>query len=336
MNTARERAVSWLTGRQVPDGSIPSRPTVVEASYKVPWALQRAGRPAAAAAALDAVARLIDDAGDVSAPREDEEFNRTHYLYANGYLTIGALVLGRFDISRRLFAFVRGRQRPVGGFTSQGPSRPEPTSLDTVSTCISGLAALYAGDLPTALAAGRFVEHVWRRQPHRDRVFYPVTTPDGELLTEPFDDGPFVTVRVTEPEQDWYFIGIAIVFLPYLYAATGERRHLELGCSMLDYLDADCNPDAFTDPSSGKSAVGGALLHRLTGNARYREIAQEIAQGLILRQCPSGAWRENPAEDDGPEDPVWSDLDMTAEYVLWLSLIEQQLGLPTTGETARL
>jgi len=333
MQTARDQAADWLTSRQRPDGSIPSKPTVVEASYKVPWALQRAGRPAEAAAALDSVARLADDAGDVPVPRADEEFNCTHYLYANAYLTIGALVLGRFDVSQKLYGFVRGRQQPVGGFTSQGPTRPEPTSLDTVSTCICGLAALYVGDLSVALAAGRFIDHVWQRQPHRDRVFYPLTTPDGELLTQPFGDGPFVTVRVTEPDQDWYFVGIATVFLAYLHIATGDKHHLDLACRVLDYLDGDCNPNAFVDPSCGKSGVGGALLHRLTGNPRYREIAQEIAQRLVSRQCPSGAWREEPADDDDPDAPVWSDLDMTAEYVLWLTLIEQQLGQPAAVES---
>jgi hypothetical protein len=320
------RAARWIAEHQRPDGLFPSRQPVVESCYKGIWSMVRSGRPSNAMALANAVSGWVGDDGDIRAPREDEGFLTVHYLYANTYLALGAQVLGRFDLSRALYRFVLSRQATCGGFLSQGPGYDSDPCVDTVSTSIAGLTALYLGDLETAKRAGDFLAKVSNDQPEPDRFFYSTASVDGELIVEHRPDEPHVAVDIGDPEQEWYFIGIATMFLPALHEATGDPAHLSLACSYLDYLADSCCPGAFTDASSGKSGVGAAYLHRLTGSAKYREIACAVAEYLMDRQDPAGTWRDEPGEDD-PDELEWSDMDMTAEYVLWLEQIAQHLSM---------
>lgn len=326
MQGAAHRAAQWVTAHQRTDGTLPARPMVVESCYKGLWALVRAGYPDRAMALADRVAEWVAADGDVPQPRSDEAFLTTHYLYANAYLALGAHVLGRFDLSRSLYGFVRSRQTDCGGFLSQGPGYDDDPSLDTVSTSIAGLTAIYLGDVETGVRAARFIGEVWERQPEPEKTFYSTTTPAGELVTAGSADEPHRAIDVRDPEQDWYFIGIATVFLPALHEATGDPRYLDLARELLDYLGEACSPGAFTDASSGKSGVGAAHVYRLTGEQRYRDIATRVAQFLIDFQDPSGCWREEP-DGNAPSELAWSDMDMTVEYVLWLGLIAQHLSV---------
>jgi hypothetical protein len=279
----------------------------------------------------DRVLSWVNEAGDIAEPREEPAFFETHYLYANTYLAIGAQVLGRFDLGRRLYGFIRSRQNETtGGFLSQGPAFEGTPCIDTVSTCISGLAALYHGDVETARRAAGFLEDLFAVQPELDRAFYPTVSTDGTLITpaaeEITEDTAHRRIDIHDAEQEWYFLGLATVFLPHLYEATGDPDHLALARRYLDYLDQACCPGAFTDFSSGKSGVGAAHLYRLTENPRYREIALAVADFILDLQTPWGCWLESPQEDQAPpQDLVWSDMDMTAEYVLWLQQIRRHL-----------
>jgi hypothetical protein len=95
----------------------------------------------------------------------------------------------------------------------------------------------------------------------------------------------------------------------------------------MDFLRDSCHEDAFVDPSCGKAGVAAAMLYRLTGDQRYRDLAVRVGTLLVDRQTTSGYW----ASDGRPgrTELVWSDLDMTAEYVLWLDLLHRNL---TSGD----
>lgn len=321
----------WVARHQRDDGGLPSQTQVVEGCYKGIWALTLLGYTPQAMRLADRVLGWVDGAGDIPEPRQDPAFFTTHYLYANTYLAIGAQVLGRFDLGRRLYGFIRSRQHePTGGFLSQGPAFAGEACVDTVSTCISSLTALYHGDLATARRGAEFLENLFALQPELDRAFYPTVALDGELITpapeEVGEDDAHRRIDIHDPEQEWYFLGLATVFLPHLYEATGEEGILALAERYLDYLDQACCPGAFTDFSSGKSGVGAAHLYRLTGRERYREIALAVADFILDLQLPWGCWQESPQEDQAPpEELVWSDMDMTAEYVLWLKQILRHL-----------
>ncbi|SHG39159.1 beta-L-arabinofuranosidase domain-containing protein [Streptoalloteichus hindustanus] len=320
LKSAAQRAANWLVERQRPNGALPSRTAVIESCYKGMWALHTAGHTQAASAVADYVTSLLQADGDIPQPREEEYFLDVHYLYANGYLTIGAHVLGRFGLSSKLMSFVETMQNPVtGGFRSHGPAVPGDGRCDSVSTSISGLAALYTGRLSVARSAADFLGSLWAGQPDRENLFHAVADAQGNVLTS--DDA--VTISVRKAEGDWYFIGLPALFLTALHEATEDQKYLDLATELMTYMDETCDDDAFIDSSCGKAGVAAAMLYRLTGKPRYREIAQQIGDLLCERQTPYGYWSEE--ETDDVADLFWGDLDMTAEYVMWLDLIARNL-----------
>jgi hypothetical protein len=327
-DAAARRGARWIVRHQAGDGFLPSRTRVVESCYKGIWALTLLDYAPEAMRLADVVRGWIADDGDIPSPREEPAFFTTHYLYANTYLAIGAQALGRFDVAQRLFRFISDRQDQAwGGFFSQGPRFEGEPLMDTVSTSISGLAALYLGDVERARRAAGFLGRVFERQPEPDQAFFSTMTPDGELNTDCDPEASHQRIDIHDPEQDWYFIGTPTVFLPHLYEATGDGQYLDLARRYLDYLDQRCCAGAFTDFSSGKSGVGAAHLHRLTGEERYREIAMAVGEFILGHQTPFGCWQESPGLDEAPPvDLAWSDMDMTAEYVLWLRQITRHLG----------
>ena len=310
---------AWLVAHQRDDGSLPSVTQVIEAQYKGLWALHVSGHTDAASALADYVASVTIADGDIPEPREEPYFLDVHYLYAHGYLAIGAHLLGRFDLATRLMSFIRSRQdATLGGFSSHGPKRGGDGRCDSVSTGLCGLVSLYHGQPELARAAAGFLGTLWRGQPDRSTVFHATMTPDGHIGAP---DG--LAVRVREPDQDWYALGMPALFLSAYHAYSGDPDALALAVEILDFLDGSCHPDAFVDPSSGKAAVAASELYRQTGRPRYREIATGIAELLVSRQTSSGYW----SNELGPglTELPWSDVDMTAEYVLWLDLVQRNV-----------
>ncbi|MFI5985299.1 beta-L-arabinofuranosidase domain-containing protein [Streptomyces sp. NPDC051555] len=322
---ASSRGAQQLASSQRPDGSLPSSHDVIESSYKGIWALQCAGRTVEAARLASYVRAHLGADGSVPSPREEAYFLDVHYLYANGYLAIGTHLLGQFDLSDRLMSFIASMQNPQhGGFRSTGPL-PGDGRCDTVSTSISGIAALFHGRQDVALRAAGFLAAVWKAQPERASVFFSTTSADGELRT-----GAGVhQLKVQEPGQDWWFLGAPAVFLTALHEKTGDAQHLELARELMDYMAQSCHRDVALHPSCGKLGVSAAMLYRLTGERQYADLAVRIADLIVGNQDPKGVWtRDMWFHDtawDGTADLLWSDLDMSLEYVLWLDLIAREL-----------
>lgn len=329
MEEAAARAARWMVRHQRPDGAPPSATLVVESVYKGIWALTIAGYVEQADCLADWMKAFLSHDGDLPAPREEAAFHTGHYLYANGYTAIGARILGRFDLADPMIRFIATRQHPeIGGFFSHGPGIEVPRErMDSVSTSISIWAALFAGKLDVATRGAAFLERLFSAQPEPKRMFFSTVGVDGNHLREGLPGDSHAVIDVTDPEQDWYFIGLPSVVLGYLYRSTGEAKHLDLACAYLDYLDQSCDPGAFNDFSSGKSGVAAAHLHRLTGRPRYREIALHVADFILSKQTPWGYWCEHHEDGGAPPTTIaWSDMDMTLEYILWMKLMAQHLG----------
>lgn len=310
---------SMLAAIQRDDGSLGPPHPVVESYYKGILAFLATGRSLEAARLAAFVAGQIDAHGDVPSPREELDFLDTHYLYANGYLTIGCQLLGRFDLARSLFAFMRSRQDPVsGGFLSYGPNRATTGCCDTVSTGIGGLAALHVGALDVAERAADFLRHLWAVQPDRPRTFVASACTGGALDSA----GSVVRLAITEPDQDWYFVGLPALFLAALSRRTGNSQHEDLAVEFVELLVERAHDEAMTDPSAGKLAVAAAMLTG-RGGQRYVDVALGICEVFVARQSPDGWW--NDGHVSSADRLTWSDLDMTAEYVVWLDLVARNI-----------
>jgi DUF1680 family protein len=142
-------------------------------------------------------------------------------------------------------------------------------------------------------------------------------------------------IETSKTNQCWYAVGLPFAFLVQLAQATGEKRHWQLADWYMQFQERCL--DAWDGPSSGKAGWGCAMLYRITGKRRYQAIALRVAERLASWQQPAGYWQGVTTEqvdtrgDDHP--PLgYGQLDLTAEYTLWLALIASNLLVRDTDE----
>jgi hypothetical protein len=317
------KGAQWLTAQQEPDGRWrPLRAPCVDAYYKGAWALSLMGCPTQAHRCLDySVRHLLQPNGDLT-PRRHFWHREIHHLYSNAYFVLGGVRTGRYDVLQPTLRFILSQQQPASGGFSSSPSVGDAAApCDSMSTAACGLAALAAGRLDVASSAARWLANLAKEQPEPDTALYTTTDAEGRLVTTYASaDAPWRVVRTDQPNQTWYAIGLPFAFLVKAAQATGQRSWLALAGWFYD-LQERC-VDAWGGPSSGKAGWGCAELYRMTGKARYRDIALQVGSFIAQNQSPDGAWNSNfgqPVE----ETHVWvpQDFDATAEFTLWLGEI---------------
>jgi len=307
--TAYVRAASagadWLLRQQNADGSLIQPDIQADVYHKAVLALSLSGHPIEAN-------RLVNwiKASDLRPDGRLRRFDEGLALYKTSWICQGAHRMGRFDVSFPVMSFILAQQTPCGGFVQS----PEITGfVEPVSSAWAATAALYAGHMDAAEKAAGCFSTMVSQQPEPTR-FYTNMTPDGELITG--DGAPFVDA--TKTQQAYYSPGIAMLFCARLHAATGCGKALQTAKALFEF-SLRCAEDRYSYPASGKSAVGAALLHKLTGDARAREAALCFGDYLLAEQSPEGWWR-NPHGDN-----MIIRLDHTAEFVIWLTDIASLL-----------
>jgi hypothetical protein len=311
-----QKGVGWLVKKQNPDGSwLGLHDCKVNGFYKAPWAFMEMGHPAAANRTLNYIKRrFLTEKGDFL-PRKPS----FHYLYFNAYVIIGASLAGRYDISMPAIRFLLSQQNENhGGFNSQ-LSAPggEKSPSDTMSAGAAGIACLASGQIEPARRAGNYLAHVIAEQPAPDLHFFTTVTSDGRLYADIKDDEAFYGVIDTQKaNQCWYAAGLPFAFLVQLAEATNDSLYLDLARWFFDFQSRCVDP--WEGYSSGKAGWGCAMLYRITGEKAYREIAVHIAEKIISRQNANGGWSAS-------DKPTESEMDLTAEFTLWLSLISTNL-----------
>lgn len=306
-----QRGSQWLVENQNPDGSWLGLPDAkVNGFYKAPWAFMEMGQPAAANRALTHIKRLFFTGEGDFLPR-DPSF---HYLYCNAFLIIGASLAGRYDVAIPACRFLLSQQdENHGGFNSQLSVPGRKGASDTMSAGAAGVACLAAGRIDQARLTGDYLANIIAMQPAPKDHFFTTVKPDGHLYTDIKNDEAFFRVIDTKkPHQCWYAVGLPFAFLVHLAEATNESRYHELARWYFDFQSRCVDP--WEGYSSGKAGWGCAMLYRVTGEKTYREIALHIAEKIISRQKANGSW----AASDRPTE---AEMDVTAEFTLWLSLI---------------
>jgi len=326
---AAHRSAAWLLSRQKPNGGwrgLENPP--VDAYYKVGWAFNLLGEATAAERALDYVRQhFLQSDGDFM-PRVALWHREVHYQYANGWLTIGAQQMGRYDIAQPASRFLLSQQDPVhGGFYSLRTESGQKQRADTMSTGIGGLACLATGQIEAARRAAGFFENLIKAQPAPGERFYITVQPDGQLVSQfPEDEARWRVVDATQKDQVWYAAGLPFAFAVLLYQATGAKRYLDLAGWLFDFQSRCVNP--WDGGSSGKAAWGCSMLYHLTGQARYRDIALHIAGNIMASQFSDGRIVWGGPASYGPEQAgqlAPKDFDHTAEFTVWLTLTGSNL-----------
>jgi hypothetical protein len=117
-------------------------------------------------------------------------------------------------------------------------------------------------------------------------------------------------------------VGLPFAFAVLLHGATGELRFKHLADELFAFQSRGLEP--WDVPSSGKAGWGCSMLYRGTGEAGYRNIALRVARQIMACQTRAGWFTLGPHPEPGAGEPaVFAPFiyDVTAEFVLWLTLI---------------
>ena len=322
----RERALlgsRWLVNHQNPDGSWRGlHDPKVDAFYKASWALMETGQPASANRSLTYVRNnFFTPEGDFL-PREHPWHTTVHYPYANSYFIIGSMLAGRDEIAMPAVNFLLSQQSPEhGGFFSRLTKDGKNNFSDTMSSSAAGLACLAAGKIEAAQRVAEYLSHIVNLQPVPSDYFFTTIKADGRLCTDKADNSEvfYRIIDTKKEDQCWFALGLPFAFLVRLAHATNETPYYDLAQWYFDFQHRCINP--WDGSSSGKAGWGCAMLYRITGETGYRDIAFYIAQNIMSRQKDDGRW----LSADGQPELTNADLDITAEFTLWLSLISSNI-----------
>ncbi len=323
------RGADWLEGQLDETGSFGPEAQDLAAYYKAPAAMHRAGRTRAAVRLLEHVRATYQqpDGDFLTRPglKTDDPVLSQYPGYMNGWLTMGAHLSGRFDVSLRGWAFFRDYRDPSSGASVlEGPWSEGTTSpREMLMTAHLGLAALYLGELPVAMAAGEALLRFLEVQPApTERLYLRVDGAGAPVTSFPAEAAFFHVVEASSAGQGWFFVGYPIAFLSLLYGATSDARHLEGARSYADFT-LRCGERLTSEHFGHKVGWGAALLARATGLARYRILAEAVALNLLATQASDGGWL--------PTEPRVSRLDQSAEVIQWLLGISSLLDPADNG-----
>ena len=318
------RGVEWLLDQQTATGNWRQlEAEVYDAYYKGSWALASAGHLDAAHRLLTHVRRtFLAPDGDLE-PRLSPLHTSIARHYSSAYAVLGAQKLDRYEIAAPAMRFLSSQQDPDhGGFYSIRIQPGERGRSDSMSTAMCGVACLAAGQTAAAVRAGDCLVRMVEMQPAPGERFYTTLDEQGRLIT---DFAPEMTewrvVQTGQLKQRWFAAGLPFAFALLLSEATGEKRFSRLADELFAFQLRGADP--WDVPSSGKAGWGCSILYRETGEPHYREIALRVAQQIMGYQTPEGYFLlgATPAGASEPSTFAPFIYDVTAEFVLWLTLI---------------
>jgi hypothetical protein len=320
-SSAALRAVDWLLSQQLDDGSLGSERTDLAYYCRAPQLLQITGHARAAHRMLDYVARNFQqqDGRFANSPTEKtrDPVLTEYEACIDSWLAIAAHRAGRFELARPAWAHLRRFSNPgYGGFCLAGHFRDDGSDvIELLTTAHLGMTALFCGELPLALAAGHCLRRFWEQQPDPDRRLLLLMDDAGEFILDwPDTAASQHVVDVAKPREAWFPVGYPIAFLVMLANATGNsanlaRAHLTTAKAFAGFAER-CGDALLMDGRAHAVAWGLGLLAGVSGESRYREMAQVIGQNLVARQSEAGTWQ------DGASD--LERVDQTAETALCL------------------
>lgn len=316
------KCLDWLAGQMTETGAHATEADL-GAYYKSAWLFHLAGRNDLAYRRLRHIkSTFLQPNGDFLTSPGQKTQNGVlvlYYPYINGWIAMASQKLGRFDVARPAYDFVRTfSHEGNGGCTLSAPYGQGDGVTDAFLTAHLGLLSLYFGDLDRARRAGDFVLRVLDLQPDLGDGLYLRVDGDGKLVTRfPAEDAALCVVKKAEPNQLYFFLGYPIAFLAKLHDATGDAAYLDGARAYLAFAQG-CHPTLYSFHFAHKVGWGASIVARLTGDPAARDTATRIADFLVDIQHACGGWRL--------EEPPYSHLDQSAEIATWLLEISAELG----------
>ena len=313
MAVSMSRGADWLISEFGPRGPI-MRERDLSYCHKVTWGLYEDGR-------LDAVERLLDwiaanarmGAGRYGFPEEPPFNNEMQLLYR--FLTFGKVAE---RVRHPAFANDETRdevltyQHPSGGVYGNKDKAEYMQALNPLVTSFFTQWALAAGLMEPAVRSADFlVMMVEKNLPHMQRElgrFYFNYNPENDALVTDPPPGEDINcfVDTVKTKQHFYYIGTTMAALAYVYAASGETRHLDAALRLAEF-EQRLNPKGLRWPSYCKVGWGAAELYAVTGSPAHRIMAANVSEiTFMAAQTEYGGWENMfyPLRDHGAWESV--------------------------------
>lgn len=315
--TARTRGGQYLVARQNPDGSFGTYRRGPKAYSKILMAWHVCGYTKEANRLCQWIRNCgMTPDGDFG-PRPQGKSDHD-YIYPNSWIIMGAHQLGAFDISQRGMDFLMTFwDSDSGGFYSSRTEKNASTKQDLIFVGFAGLAALYTGKTDVARGVGRWMNRLMALQPRFPQGLYTVYSRQQGLYTQYQPEEAnrhFLDFSASTGEQFFFQIGVAGGFLAELFVATREPEWLDLAQQYMQGA-ISANDHFFSTVRAGKVGWAASLLHTLTGERQYKDLAFRVGNFLVSSQTSQGSWGNGPGQPGND--------DLTAEMVLWLDAIHR-------------
>ena len=318
----------WMLGHIREDGSLDCSDNL-GTYYKLVYPLRSTGYTAQASKVLTyTLKRFMTPSGDFrtnTQRKASEAYNsRFCQTYAQGWITLGAELLGRRDTVCLLHdALIRNYfDEELGAI--RAAIDPELNWFDSNSAA-AGILSLLLTDLPRAERLADFLIRLMDLQPDPEHYFYHNVTADLKPVATPDPKYPHMSFITNGQEgQIGWVLGLPSAALIKLYEATGKERYLEYG---IRYFDAfvGIGDGIFRSFGSGKGMWAASMLYRLTGASRYLEICTEILEFFFSCQAPDGSYHAAVDYSDPENEDYLIEFDITPEYCRWFLEVAAEL-----------
>jgi hypothetical protein len=175
---------------------------------------------------------------------------------------------------------------------------------------------------------GDFLIRLLKAQPEPRKRFYTALNEKGVLIQNfSSNDEIFRVIDAGKREQYYFMVGLPMALLSKLYLATNQKNYLDAALGYFQFTK-HCAEDAYSYPASGKSGFGSAILSRITGKEDIKSAAERQLEFLVETQNQDGAWKSFPGlklYGDGAIFPIEGQIDITAEFTVWLNEMLQEL-----------
>jgi hypothetical protein len=285
------KGIAYMLAKQEPSGAIAPKEQGIGGYYKLPYALQVAGKWEECLRLLDWVRKHdIGPDGDFGKAFPRGDIHTTYYIYSNSWIVMAAQRCSQFDLSYKGWDWLRRRQHESGNWPMDGKGTLG--IADLWSNALLGYAAIIMGDCERAFRTGDLCLRILEEQPEIDRRLYFVWDSEKGLVTEaePGKERMF-WVDCSQPEQFYISPGAAAMFLGRLYMASSEEKYIQGARRYLDFHET-CHDDRYAFSMTCKIAWGAGIVYGITGEKKYGDMAMAAADYLVSIQRPDGGWME--------------------------------------------
>jgi hypothetical protein len=326
------RGTEWLIRRQNADGSFSECGDELVSTYKAPLAFAVSGNTEAGVRCLEYIkthnlngeGELSSAGGGVKTTFPNNQRNFANYM--DGWVAIGAWLLGDFGFAARICERLLPQQAAHGGILT-GPEKWSGTPrFDVLTNASLGRAFLHTGMRDKARSVADFLAQVVAPQHQRTpKEAFDMSFDVEWNHVEPLDpkDRPYYRLLYSQRGERVFCPAFACAFLCEMARLDNQVRYLG---AAREYLSVITRTPEFLDQSlaNGKSGWAAGMLAVASRDESAKQAALQIMPKMLARQREDG---EFAAASGADQTPLAKRLESTAEHVAWALQYQRLLAL---------